>query len=188
MEMTGLKNIRKRLLGVVIILSWFLLIWKSYGNDLEWYVENRCLLGLLYAMVYAPWLYGCFNERKGLNLFPELPKDWQNTLGKFNVMANALPALIGLLYFILPSDRFVKEMHVGWSIEANDIVSFPSGEYMLAGWASEADDIVIFWGLAYWYVSYSIYFIMKGNYPSKKFNWSYVGWLMLAMFVIFMCE
>jgi len=169
MEMIGLKNIRKRLLGVVIILSWFLLVWKSYGNDLEWYVENRCLLGLLYAMVYAPWLYGCFNERKGLNLFPELPKDWQNTLGEFNVMANALPALIGLLYFILSGDRFDEE-------------------YMLAGWASEVDDIVIFWGLAYWYVSYSIYFIMKGNYPSKKFNWSYVGWLMLAMFVIFMCE
>ena len=84
-------------------------------------------------------------------------------------MANALPALIGLLYFILSGDRFDEE-------------------YMLAGWASEADDIVIFWGLAYWYVSYSIYFIMKGNYPSKKFNWSYVGWLMLVLFVIFMYD
>ena len=124
------------------------------------------MLGLLYAMVYAPWLYGCFNERNGLNLFPELPKDWQNTLWKFNVIANALPALIGLLYFVLPGDRFDEED-------------------MLAGWASEADDIVIFWGLAYWYISYSIYFIMKGNYPMKRFNWSYVGWFMLALFVFY---
>ena len=165
MEMTGFKNIRKKLLGVVIILSWFLLMWNSYGNDLEWYVENRCLLGVLFAMVYAPWLYACFDKRKGLNLFPELPKEWQNTLGKFNVIVNVLPALIVFLWFTIPSDRFDEEG-------------------LLAGWASEADDIIIFSGLIYWYLSYSIYFIMKGNFPMKRFDWSYIGWLMLVLLVI----
>ena len=163
--MTGKKNIRKKLLSVVIILSWFLLIWNSYGNDWEWYVENRCLLGILFAMVYAPWLYACFNKRKGLNFFPELPKEWQNTLGKFNVIVNILPVLIIFLWFAIPSDRFDEE-----------------GFYEY--WARRSDDFVIFSGLAYWYVSYSIYFIMKGNFPTRGFNWSYIGWLMLILLVV----
>lgn len=136
----------KNILGVLIISSWILLVWKSYGDG--GYLRYRISIGLLYAMVYAPWLYACFNKAGKFTLLPPLPKTYQNNLWKFNAIANLLPAFCGLLYFLLPGDRFEKGF--------------------LTGWASEVESIIISLGLKYWYISYVTYLLMQGF---SRFNW-----------------
>lgn len=140
--MNLLKNIIKKTLGALFIASWILLIWKKHGEE-DVGTIYLYLLGILYAMAYAPWLYACFNTKGKFSLLPPLPKTFLNVLWNINVIANLFPAMLGLLVFFPSSSGYQDEDFIV-------IVLF-----------------FLFGGLGYWYLSYIVYFLMQGFSRSK---------------------
>lgn len=157
------KSIIKKALGTLIIASWILLIWKKQGKEdaTTFYLLS---LGILYAMVYAPWLYACFNPKGKFSLLPPLPKTYQNILWNVNVIASLLPAILGLMILFSPANECKNE------------------DYSIVFVA-----IFFLGGLVYWYISYIIYLLIQGfSHPKWRKVCLCIGLLMILLPIAFL--